>query len=57
MRCFLIKRSFIVALDMKIEEEVWTNSTIDYCGMRMFGFSAYVHVSSEERSKLDVKYR
>ena len=57
MTCFLIKRLSIVALDMKIEEEVWISNTIDYYAIRMFGFSAYVHVSSEERSKLDAKSR
>ena len=57
MTCFLIKRLSIVALDMKIEEEVWISNTIETYAIRMFGFSVYVHVSSEERSKLDAKSR
>ena len=57
MACFLINRSPRVALDGKVAEEVWTGNAVDYSNLRVFGYSAYVHVSSEERSKLDAKSR
>ena len=57
MACFLINRSPRVALDGKIAEDVWTNNAIDYSNLRVFRCPAYVHVSSEERSKLDTKSR
>ena len=57
MACFLINRSPRVALDGKVAEEVWTGNAVDYSNLRVFGCPAYVHVSSEERSKLDAKSR
>ena len=57
MACFLINRSPRVALDGKVAEEVWTGNAVDYSNLRVFGCSAYVHVFSEKRSKLDAKSR
>ena len=57
MACFLINKSPRVALDGKVVEEVWTGNAVDYSNLRAFGCLAYVHVSSEERSKLDAKSR
>ena len=57
MACFLINRSHRVALDGKVAEEVWTGNAVDYSNLRVFGCPAYVHVSSEERSKFDAKSR
>jgi hypothetical protein len=36
---------------------VWTGNEVDYSGLRVFGCPAYVHIPSEERSKLDPKSR
>ena len=55
MACFLINRSPSIPLDGKVAEEVWTGDVVDYSGLRVFGSPAYMHVSSEERSKLDAK--
>ena len=52
MACYLINRSPRAALDGKIAKEVWTGNEVDY-----FGYLAYVHIPSEERSKLDPKSR
>jgi len=41
----------------KVAEEVWTSNKVDYFRLRVFGCPAYVHVPSEERSKLDLKSR
>ena len=57
MACFLINRSPKVALDGKVAEKVWTSNAVDYFNLRVFGCPAYVHVFSEERSKLDAKSR
>jgi hypothetical protein len=53
MACYLINRSPRAALDGKVSEEVWTGNEVDYSGLRVFGCPAYVHIPSEERSKLD----
>ena len=39
----------------KVAEEVWTRNAIDFSHLRIFGYPAYVHVPSDERSKLDAK--
>jgi hypothetical protein len=57
MSCYLINRSPRAALDGKVAEEVWTCNEVDYSGLRVFGCPAYVHIPSEERSKLDPKFR
>uniref|UniRef100_A0A2N9IQJ1 CCHC-type domain-containing protein n=1 Tax=Fagus sylvatica TaxID=28930 RepID=A0A2N9IQJ1_FAGSY len=55
MACYIINRSSRVALDGKVAEEVWTAQEVDYSFMRIFGCPAYVHISGEDRSKLDPK--
>ena len=57
MAYYFINRSPRAALDGKVAEEVWTSSMIDYFGLRVFGCPAYVHISNEERLKLDAKSR
>ena len=55
MACYIINRSPRVVLDGKVTEEVWTGQEVDYSFMRIFGCLAYVHISGEDRSKLDPK--
>ena len=55
MTYYLINRSPKAALYGKVVKEVWTDSPVDYSGLRVFGCPAYVHIPNEERSKLDVK--
>jgi hypothetical protein len=57
MTCYLINRSLRAALDGKVVEEVWTGNEVDYSSLRVIGCPAYVHILSEERSKLDPKSR
>jgi hypothetical protein len=57
MACYLINRSPRAALDGKVIEEVWIGNEVDYSGLRVLGCPAYVHIPSEERSKLDPKSR
>lgn len=42
-------------MDGKVVEEVWTGNPVDYNNLRIFGCPAFVHISSDERSKLDPK--
>ncbi|KAL0297634.1 UNVERIFIED_CONTAM: Retrovirus-related Pol polyprotein from transposon TNT 1-94 [Sesamum radiatum] len=39
----------------KVAEEVWTGNQVNFDHLWIFGCSAYVHVPSDERSKLDPK--
>ncbi|KAL0284885.1 UNVERIFIED_CONTAM: Retrovirus-related Pol polyprotein from transposon TNT 1-94 [Sesamum calycinum] len=55
MACYLINRSPRTSLGGKVAEEVWTGNQINFDRLRIFGCSAYVHVPSDERSKLDPK--
>ncbi|KAE9586444.1 putative RNA-directed DNA polymerase [Lupinus albus] len=55
MTCYVINRSPHASLDGKVVEEVWTGNLINYNLLRTFGCPAYVHVPSDERSKLDLK--
>ena len=57
MACYLINRSPRAALDGKVVEEVWIGNEIDCSGLRVFGCLTYVHIPSEERSKLNSKSR
>ena len=57
MACYLINRSPKAALDGKVAEEVWTGNEVDYSSFRVFGCPAYMHIPSEERSKLDPESR
>jgi hypothetical protein len=55
MACYMINRSPKVTLDGKVAKEVWTGNEVNYIGLRVFGCPTYVHIPSEERSKLDSK--
>ncbi|KAL0460800.1 UNVERIFIED_CONTAM: Retrovirus-related Pol polyprotein from transposon TNT 1-94 [Sesamum latifolium] len=53
--CYLINRSPRASLGGKVAEEVWTGNPVNFDYLRIFGCPAYVHVPSDERSKLDPK--
>ena len=53
--CYIINRSPKVALDGKVVEEVWTGQEVNYSLIRIFRCPAYVHISGEDKSKLDPK--
>lgn len=55
MTCYIINRSPRVILDRKVIKEVQSGKQVDYSMIRVFEYPAYVHISSEERSKLDLK--
>jgi hypothetical protein len=39
----------------KVAEEIWTGQEVDYSFMRIFWYPVHVHISVEDRSKLDPK--
>ena len=55
--CYLINRSPQASLGGKVTEEVWTCKPINLGNLKTFGCSAYVHISNDERSKLDPKFK
>ena len=55
MACYIINRSPRVALDGKVAKEIWTGQEVDYSFMRIFWYPVHVHISVEDRSKLDPK--
>ena len=55
MACYIINQSPRFSLDGKVAEEVWIGKEVDYSSIRIFGCLAYMHIPSEERSKLDSK--
>ncbi|KAL0413654.1 UNVERIFIED_CONTAM: Retrovirus-related Pol polyprotein from transposon RE1 [Sesamum radiatum] len=55
MACYLINRLPRASVGGKVAEEVWTGNPVDFDHLRIFDNSAYVHVPSDERSKLDPK--
>jgi hypothetical protein len=55
MACYIINQSPRVALDGKVAKEVWTRQEVDYSFMRIFECLEYVHISGEDKSKLNPK--
>jgi hypothetical protein len=53
--CYLVNRSPSSMLDDKTPHEVWTRKKPSLEHLKVFGCDAYVHVSKENRSKLDKK--
>ena len=43
--CFLVNRSPSTAIEFKTPEEVWSGKPANYSNLRIFGCSAYMHVS------------
>ncbi|KAM2316188.1 hypothetical protein ACFX1S_000062 [Malus domestica] len=52
---YLINRSPSIVLGFKSVEEVWSEKSVDYSKLRVFGCSAYAHIPSDERSNLKPK--
>jgi hypothetical protein len=53
--CYLVNRSPSSTLDDKNTHEVWTGKKPSLDHLRVFGCDAYVHVTKENRSKMDNK--
>ena len=52
---YLINLSPSVPLDGDIPNRVWTGKDVSYGHLKVFGCRAFVHISKDERSKLDSK--
>ncbi|KAE8655753.1 Retrovirus-related Pol polyprotein from transposon TNT 1-94 [Hibiscus syriacus] len=55
MACYLINRYLRESLARKVAKEVWTGHEVSFDHLRVFGCHTYVHVPTDERSKLDAK--
>lgn len=55
MACYLINRPLHASLDLKVSDDIWTRHPIDLDNLRIFWCPTYVHISSEDRPKLDLK--
>jgi hypothetical protein len=53
--CYLVNRSPLLMLNEKTPQEVWTSEKPSLTHINVFGYESYVHVSKENRSKLDKK--
>jgi hypothetical protein len=51
----MINLSPSVALEFNVPDRVWKGKDVSYAYLRVFGCRVIVHVSRDERSKLDIK--
>lgn len=42
-------------LDFNCAEEVWSNKSVEYTNLKVFGYSVYALIPSDERTKLKPK--
>lgn len=54
MACYLNNRSLCASLEGSVADKVWTSNPIDLDNLRIFKCPAYMHISREDRSKLDL---
>ena len=52
---YVINLSPTIALQAYVLDRVWYGKVVSYDHLWVFGYKAFVHVSKDERSKLDVK--
>ena len=52
---YLINRGPSSSLDGGIPEEVWTGKKVKYSFLKPFGCEAFVHITKENRTKLEAK--
>ena len=54
---YLINRCPSVPLKYKLTEEIWSGKNVKLAHLKVFGCVSYVHVKSNDCSKLDAKAR
>ena len=54
---YLINRCPSVPLEYRLPEEVWSGKEVKLAHLKVFGCVSYVHVESNDHSKLDAKAR
>ena len=52
---YLINRDPSVLLEYRLPDEVWSEKMVKLAHLKVFGCVSYVHVESNDHSKLDVK--
>ena len=53
--CYLINRSPLGPLNIKVLEKVWIEIDVSYFDLRVFGCETFVHIPKEQRFKLNDK--
>nr|KYP53148.1 Retrovirus-related Pol polyprotein from transposon TNT 1-94 [Cajanus cajan] len=53
----IINLSLTIALNSEVPNKFWIVKNVKYAHLRVFSWKAFVHVSKDERSKLDAKTR
>jgi hypothetical protein len=54
---FVTNRSPCKMIDFMVLKELWMGKPVDYSVLKIFDCPAYIHVQSEEQSKLNLKSR
>ena len=54
---YLINRGLLVPLEYRLSEEVWSRKKVKLAYLKIFGCVSYVHVKTNDCSKLDAKER
>ena len=54
---YLINCDPSVSLEHRLTEEVWSEKEVSLNHLKVFGCVSYVHIESNDRSKLDAKVR
>lgn len=57
MLCYLMNESPLSSLETNVAKDVRICNYIDLDNLKSFGILAYVHISSEDQSKLDPKLK
>jgi len=53
--CYLVNKSLPLVLDDKTPHEVWNFKKPSLKHIKVFGYDVYVHISNENRTKMDSK--
>ncbi|KAH9672314.1 hypothetical protein KPL70_017673 [Citrus sinensis] len=55
--CYIVNRSPSTAIGLKTTMEMWTGKPANYSYLHVFGYPVYVMYNTQERTKLDSKFR
>ncbi|GAA0152311.1 hypothetical protein LIER_10823 [Lithospermum erythrorhizon] len=55
--CYVINRSPLIAIELKMPIEMWNGKKADYSRLHIFGSPVYVMYNAQEITKLDPKSR
>ena len=55
MACYLVNRSPVIPIGLRIPQEVYLGRPVEFSGLRVFDCPAYYLVESHKRTKLEAK--